>query len=140
MNQALFRRVDTLWDKRADLGLTGEELRVLERHWKGFVRSGAKLSKEQQERLAVINETLGGLGAKFGQNVLADEKSWSLILTSEEELEGVPPFLRDAMAGAARERGERDGVYAVTLSRSIIEPFLTFSKRRTCAKRHSRPG
>ncbi|MDO1583998.1 M3 family metallopeptidase [Rhizobium oryzicola] len=130
MNEALFRRVDTLWDKRADLGLTGEELRVLERHWKGFVRSGAKLSKEQQERLAVINETLAGLGAKFGQNVLADEKSWSLILTSEDELEGVPPFLRDAMAGAARERGEKDGVYAVTLSRSIIEPFLTFSKRR----------
>lgn len=58
--------------------LTGEEKRVLERHWKGFVRSGAKLQKDRQERLAAINEELAGLGAKFGQNVLADEKSWKL--------------------------------------------------------------
>lgn len=129
MNEALFKRIDALWEKRDALGLTGEEKRVLERHWKGFVRAGAKLPKAQQERLAAINEELAGLGAKFGQNVLADEKSWKLLLSSEEELAGVPGFLRDAMAGAAREHGE-DGKFAVTLSRSIIEPFLTFSERR----------
>lgn len=129
MNEALFARVDTLWEKRETLGLTGEELRVLERHWKGFVRSGAKLPKEAQERLAEINEELAGLGAKFGQNVLADEKSWKLLVSSDEDLAGVPDFLRDAMAGAAREHGE-EGKFAVTLSRSIIEPFLTFSQRR----------
>lgn len=78
MNEALFKRIDTLWEKREALGLTGEEKRVLERHWKGFVHSGAKLPKERQERLAAINEELAGLGAKFGQNVLADEKSWKL--------------------------------------------------------------
>ncbi len=70
-----------------------------------------------------------GLSTGFGQNVLADEKSWSLILSSEDELAGIPDFLRDAMAAAARERGE-GSKYAVTLSRSIIEPFLTFSERR----------
>lgn len=129
MNEALFKRIDTLWDERDALGLTGEEKRVLERHWKGFVRSGAKLQKDRQERLAAINEELAGLGAKFGQNVLADEKSWKLLLSAEEELAGIPGFLRDAMAGAAREYGE-DGKFAVTLSRSIIEPFLTFSERR----------
>jgi peptidyl-dipeptidase Dcp len=129
MNAALFARVDALWEKRAELGLTGEQERVLERHWKGFVRAGAKLPKGEQERLADINEKLAGLGAKFGQNVLGDEKSWSLKLNDEAELDGLPPFLRDAMAAAARERGEADG-YAVTLSRSIIEPFLTFSTRR----------
>lgn len=129
MNEALFKRIDTLWEKRETLGLTGEESRVLERHWKGFVRSGAKLPKDRQERLAAINEELAGLGAKFGQNVLADEKNWKLLLSTEEELAGIPGFLRDAMAGAAREHGE-DGKFAVTLSRSIIEPFLTFSERR----------
>lgn len=129
MNEALFKRIDTLWEKRDELALTGEELRVLERHWKGFVRAGAKLAKNHQERLATINEELAGLGAKFGQNVLADEKSWRLLLTEEEELAGIPDFLRDSMAGAAREHGE-DGKFAVTLSRSIIEPFLTFSERR----------
>jgi peptidyl-dipeptidase Dcp len=129
MNAALFARIDTLWEAKEKLGLTVEEGRVLERHWKGFVKSGAKLAKPEQERLAAINEKLAGLGAHFGQNVLADEKGWALILSAEDELEGLPAFLLDAMAAAAREKGE-DGKYAVTLSRSIIEPFLTFSERR----------
>ncbi|MDR6668249.1 M3 family metallopeptidase [Rhizobium sp. 1399] len=129
MNADLFRRIDTLWEKRESLGLTLEQTRVLERHWKGFVKSGAKLPKAEQEKLATINEKLAGLSTGFGQNVLADEKSWSLILSSGDELAGIPDFLRDAMAAAARERGE-GSKYAVTLSRSIIEPFLTFSERR----------
>ncbi|MDQ0318048.1 peptidyl-dipeptidase Dcp [Pararhizobium capsulatum DSM 1112] len=129
MNATLFQRIDTLWENRETLGLNTEATRVLERHWKGFVKSGAKLPTDEQERLAAINEKLAALGASFGQNVLADEKSWSLILSDEAELTGLPPFLTDAMASAARERGE-EGKYAVTLSRSIIEPFLTFSENR----------
>ncbi len=129
MNAELFARIDALWEGREKLGLDLEQTRVLERHWKGFVKSGAKLPKAEQERLAAINETLASLGAKFGQNVLADEKSWALILDNEAELAGLPHFLKDSMASAARDRGE-DGKYAVTLSRSIIEPFLTFSEKR----------
>ncbi|WLR97284.1 M3 family metallopeptidase [Shinella sumterensis] len=128
-NAALFRRIDALWEGRAGLNLSLEQLRVLERHWKGFVKSGAKLEKADQDRLSAINETLAGLGAKFGQNVLADEKNWVLFLDEGEALDGLPDFLKDAMAAAARERGA-EGRYAVTLSRSIIEPFLTFSARR----------
>jgi len=128
-NAALFGRIDALWEKRAELGLTLEQERVLERHWKGFVKSGAKLEKSEQDRLSSIGEKLAGLGAQFGQNVLGDEKEWSLKLTDEADLEGLPDFLRDAMAAAAKDRGEADG-YMVTLSRSIIEPFLTFSARR----------
>ncbi|MCR6501691.1 M3 family metallopeptidase [Shinella sp. CPCC 101442] len=128
-NAALFQRIDALWEGRDALNLSLEQTRVLERHWKGFVKSGAKLEKPEQERLSTINETLAGLGAKFGQNVLADEKSWVLFLDEGDALDGLPDFLKDAMASVARERGE-DGRYAVTLSRSIIEPFLTFSARR----------
>jgi peptidyl-dipeptidase Dcp len=128
-NEALFKRIDRLWEDRENLGLTSEEMRVLERHWKGFVRSGAKLPKAEQQRLAEINEKLSSLGTNFGQNVLADEKNWFLPLSTEDELAGLPDFLRDAMAAAANARGEA-GKYAVTLSRSIIEPFLTFSDRR----------
>ncbi|SFB25393.1 peptidyl-dipeptidase Dcp [Rhizobium sp. NFR07] len=128
-NAALFARIDTLWGKRKELDLTLEQERVLERHWKGFVKAGAKLEKAEQDRLAEINEKLAGLGAQFGQNVLGDEKDWSLLLTDEADLEGLPTFLRDAMASAAKDRGEPAG-YAVTLSRSIIDPFLTFSARR----------
>jgi peptidyl-dipeptidase Dcp len=129
MNAALFARIDTLWEAREKLGLTLEQTRVLERHWKGFVKSGAKLEKAEQEKLAGINEKLAGLGTQFGQNVLADEKGWALILDDGDDLAGIPEFLKDAMAAAARERGE-EGKFAVTLSRSIIEPFLTFSERR----------
>ncbi len=128
MNAALFARIDALWEKRDSLSLTLEQTRVLERHWKGFVKSGAKLPKDEQEKLAAVNEKLAGLGTQFGQNVLADEKGWALVL-AQSDLAGVPDFLKDAMAAAARERGE-DGKFAVTLSRSIIEPFLTFSDRR----------
>jgi peptidyl-dipeptidase Dcp len=128
-NEALFARIDALWETRDSLGLSLEESRVLERHWKGFVKSGAKLPKPQQQRLAAINERLASLGASFGQNVLADEKDWVLFLSTPEDLAGLPDFLRDAMAGAAANRGA-EGKFAVTLSRSIIEPFLTFSENR----------
>jgi peptidyl-dipeptidase Dcp len=128
-NPALFARIDSLWETRKELDLTVEQERVLERHWKGFVKAGAKLAKPEQDRLAAINEKLASLGAQFGQNVLGDEKAWSLLLTDEADLEGLPLFLRDAMASAAKDRGEASG-HAVTLSRSIIEPFLTFSARR----------
>lgn len=129
MNAALFKRIDTLWTKQEELGLDEEQGRVLERHWKGFVRSGAKLPKSEQERLASINEELASLGARFGQNVLADESNWTMLLEEESQLDGLPDFLRDAMQSAAKEHGS-EGKYAVTLSRSIIESFLTFSERR----------
>ena len=129
MNAALFGRIDRLWETRGELDLTVEQERVLERHWKGFVRAGAKLPGLEQERLAKINERLASLGANFGQNVLGEEKAWSLKLSDEADLDGLPPFLLEAMQSAARERGEEGG-YMVTLSRSIIEPFLTFSTRR----------
>ena len=79
-------------------------------------------------RLAAINEELSSLGTTFSQNVLADEKEWVMFL-GEKDLAGLPEFLKSAMAGAAEARG-RKGEYAVTLSRSIYEPFTTFSERR----------
>ncbi len=128
-NRKLFARIDAVWENRAALGISGEKLRVLEDHWKGFVKSGGKLDDAGQQRLAQINERLAMLGTQFGQNVLADESSWSLPLAGEEDLAGLPDFLIPAMAEAAQEHGA-PGSHAVTLSRSVIEPFLTFSDRR----------
>ena len=128
-NKTLFARIDALWQNRADLGLTVEQERVLERHWKGFVRGGAALNGVDQTELAQLNARLAELGASFSQNILADEKDWALLLNDEADLDGLPNSLRQAMAAAAGERGHA-GKHAVTLSRSIIEPFLTFSSRR----------
>jgi len=129
MNAALFSRIDRLHEARASLGLDGETLRVLEKTWKLFVKAGARLDETGKARLAAINEELASLGARFGQNVLADESGWALFLDKEEDLAGLPDFLRAAMASAAEQRG-RPGSHAVTLSRSIVEPFLAFSARR----------
>lgn len=128
MNEALFARIDALYQRRGELGLDAESLRVLEKTWKGFVRSGARLDADGKKRLAAINEELATLGAAFGQNVLADERDWALLL-DESDLAGLPQFLKGAMAEAAEMRGQK-GRYAVTLSRSIYEPFTTFSRRR----------
>ena len=129
MNADLFARVDALYQHRAELDLDGEADRVLELTWKSFVRSGAQLGPDDQAALAKINERLASLGTTFAQNVLADEQDYALVLEAEADLAGVPDFLRSAMAAAAEERGH-SGKHAVTLSRSIIEPFLTFSERR----------
>ena len=128
MNAELFKRIDTLWQKRKKLKLNTEEERVLERYWKGYVRSGAKLPKAQQKELAEINEKLAALGTQFGQNLLADEAGWQMEVDGEA-LESLPGFLKQAMAAAAAERG-LEGKHVVTLARSIIEPFQTFCEDR----------
>lgn len=129
MNRALFSRIDALYQARENLELDGEASRLLERKWKSFVRSGAQLDEAGQQRLAAITERLATLGTAFSQNVLADERDYVLVLEGEDDLAGLPDFLRSAMAAAGAERGHK-GKHGVTLSRSIIEPFLTFSSRR----------
>ncbi|KIN75881.1 M3 family metallopeptidase [Sulfitobacter mediterraneus] len=126
-NKALFARVATLWAGRDDLGLTEEQARVLMLTHRGFVRAGAALEGAEEQRMKDIKARLAVLGTQFTQNLLADERSWFMEL-SEDDLEGLPDFV----VGAARAAGEEKGVAGpvVTLSRSLIVPFLQFSPRR----------
>ena len=128
LNPALFRRIDELYRRRDALELTAEARRVLERYRTRFVRAGAAAGPEAQRRLAAIGERLASLGTAFGQNVLADEKAYALVL-EESDLAGLPGFVLDAARAAAAERG-LPGKHVITLSRSSIEPFLQFSARR----------
>jgi peptidyl-dipeptidase Dcp len=127
-NAALFRRVDTLMREASRLGLNAEQKRVIERYHTGYRRAGAALDGTAKKRLGEIIERLAALGTTFSQNVLADEQAFVLRLEREADLAGLPDFTREALRSEARERG-LDG-YAVTLSRSSIEPFLQFSGRR----------
>jgi len=129
MHSGLFKRVDALYQERQALGLTPEQLRLLERVHLDFVRAGAQLAPAAQTRYAQVMEHLAELNTQFAQNVLADESGYQLILRSDDELLGLPDFLRAAARQAAQERGLGD-VHAITLSRSSIVPFLTFSERR----------
>jgi peptidyl-dipeptidase Dcp len=126
---ALFARLDLLHRDRDRLDLTAEQRRVLERIHLDFVRAGAKLAPAAQARYAAVMQRLAELTTRFGQNVLADESEFRLVLRGEAELAGLPPFVRDAARQAAAERGIDDGA-VITLSRSHIVPFLTFSERR----------
>ena len=129
MNRSLFSRIDALYRNRKSLGLDAEACRVLELKWKSFVRSGAQLNETDQMQLAQTSERLATLGTAFSQNVLADESEYALVLETDDDLAGLPDSLISSMGAAAEERGYKDR-YVVTLSRSIIEPFLTFSERR----------
>ena len=126
-DSGLFRRFDTLHARRADLALTAEQRRVLERYHLTFRRAGAGLDETGKQRLAEIVQRLATLGAAFGQNVLADEQGYALPL-APEDLAGLPEFVRASAKRAAEERGRQGHV--VTLGRSHVEPFLQFSARR----------
>jgi peptidyl-dipeptidase Dcp len=128
LNRALYSRIAYLYDRRDTLSLDAEQARVLERYHARFVRSGAALEKQAQDRLAAINERLATLGTQFGQNVLSDEKSFVMVL-EESDLAGLPNFARAAAQAAAEERGH-SGKYVITLARSSVETFLQFSSRR----------
>ena len=128
LNEALFKRIDALKAQEDGLGLSAEQARVLERYHLNFTRAGAGAQPDAKARLAAIGERLATLAAEFGQNVLADEKAWIMLL-GEDDLDGLPDFFIASAGRAAAERGQK-GKYAVTLSRSSIEPFLQLSARR----------
>ncbi len=126
---ALFARIDALHAERDSLDLDDEQARVLERYHLDFVRAGAKLAPPQRARYAEVMQRLAELTTRFGQNVLADESSFQLVLERDDDLAGLPAFVRAAARQAAEERG-LSGIWVITLSRSHIVPFLTFSERR----------
>ena len=126
-NAQLFDRVRTLWDTREGLDLTSEEARVLMLTHRGFVRAGAALTGAEAERMKEVKSRLAVLGTQFTQNLLADEAGWHMAL-SDTDLEGLPEFVKASARAAGEELGT-DGP-AITLSRSLIVPFLQFSPRR----------
>ncbi|MGB3407898.1 MAG: M3 family metallopeptidase [Jannaschia sp.] len=131
-NAALFARVEDLWQRRDALDLSEEESRVLMLTRRGFVRSGAALDGPEAARLTEVKSRLASLGTAFGQNLLADERSWFMDL-SEDDLDGLPDFVKSTARAAGEER-ERPGP-VVTLNRSLIVPFLQFSPRRDLRER-----
>ena len=126
-NKSLFSKIETLWQNRATLSLTPEQARVLELYRQMFVRSGANLHGAEAARLTDVKARLAVLGTQFSQNLLGDERDWFMPLT-EADLEGLPDFAIAAARAAGAEKGQSGPV--VTLSRSIIVPFLQFSPRR----------
>src|SRR5688500_10504178 len=120
MDAALFARVDALHAARESLDLSSEQRRLLERGHLDFRRAGARLPGAARERYAQVMQRLAELTTTFAQNVLHDEASYALVLASEDDLDGLPDFLRASALQAASERGASGHV--ITLARSSIVP------------------
>jgi peptidyl-dipeptidase Dcp len=128
LNESLFARVEALYGNREHLALSGEQARLLELTYKSFLRSGARLAGADRKLFAEMAEHLAGLEMKFAQNVLADEENYIMAL-EERDLVGLSDEAKAAAAETASDR-KAAGAFALTLSRSSVEPFLSYGERR----------
>src|SRR5262249_28367713 len=127
-NTALFARVKKVYDTRESSSLRPDQQRLAYLVYDSFARNGAALTGEAKERHAAINKRLAELYTKFANNVLADEESYVTWLT-KDQTGGLSDSFLKAAAAAAKDRGGK-AEYAITNTRSSIEPFLTFSTDR----------
>ncbi|WKD51274.1 M3 family metallopeptidase [Microbulbifer spongiae] len=131
-NAQLFKRVKAIYDQRESMDLDAEQKRVVELIYNQFAINGATLKGASKERYAEINQRLAELYTKFANNVLADEEGYDIFL-SKDQLAGLPESYIAAAAALAEEKGEK-GKYAITNTRSSMDPFLTYSDNRALRK------
>ena len=126
MNERLFQRIKHVWEKRNELD--AEQQILMEKIYDGFLRTGANLPKEKKEELAELRTKLSQLSLQFSQNELHDTNAWTMHLTSEEELDGLP----ESAVAAARQEAEARGLegWVITLQAPSYGPFIQYSRRR----------
>lgn len=133
LNPDLFRKVRTVYDMRESLNLDPEQEILLDRKYRGFVRGGAALSDEDKETFRAVTVELSALSLQFEENVLAETNDFTLHLTAEEEIAGLPQGVREAAAALAREKGM--GGWLFTLHAPSYVPFMQYSERRDLRER-----
>jgi peptidyl-dipeptidase Dcp len=129
LNEKLFERVKTLWNKRESMNLNLEQAKLLENRHKSFVRSGANLSAADKDKLRKINADLSLTSLKYGQNILAETNKYELVITDKKDLAGLPSQLIEAAAADAKAKG-KEGKWVFTLANSSVMPFLQYSSNR----------
>lgn len=134
LNEKLFARVKKVWDTQMNLKLTPEQAKLLEKKYKAFVRSGANLDEKQKERLRAINSELSVLSLKFGDNVLAENNAYQLVIDNKKDLAGLPDEVVQTAADDAKAAG-KDGKWLFTLHNSSVMPFLQYADNRELRKK-----
>ncbi|NND99840.1 MAG: M3 family metallopeptidase [Pirellulaceae bacterium] len=129
-NSKLFARIESIYQSDAMDSFNVAQQRLVKDRYKTFVRRGAKLSESDKKKLSQINTRLARLFTDFSQNVLEDEKGYVTWIDDEADLAGLPESTKTAMAAAAKEKG-KPGKWAVTNTRSSMDPFLTYADNRT---------
>ena len=128
LNSELFKRIKSIYENREGLGLDKEQMRLLEETYKGFERNGAALEQDKKEELAKIQEELSLLCLKFGRNVLDATNAFTLQITDESQLAGLPDYVREMAAEEAKGRNLEGWVF--TLNVPSYSPFMKFSTVR----------
>ena len=134
LDPKLFARVKTIHDQRDKLELDGEQRRLLQETYKRFVRGGANLSDADKKTFREINERLSVLSLKFGENVLAEDNKFEMVIDDRADLQGLGENDIQAAADAAKERGH-EGKWVFTLHKPSLIPFLTYAQRRDLRER-----
>ena len=132
LNPVLFEKVKVIYEKRNELGLDQDQMKLLEDNYKGFVRGGANLSDEDKELYSKWSEELSLTTLQFSKNVLAATNAYTLHITDEADLAGLPEFVRTMAAETASEKGLEG--WAFTLDAPSYSPFLKYSENRELRK------
>ena len=137
LNMELFARIKAVHDQKDQLGLNEEQAMLLRETYQNFVRNGAALPQEKQDRFREINQELAVLTLQFGQNVLTDVNSWRMFIENEEDLAGLPQGVIDAAAEAATAAG-KEGQWLFTLHNPSVMPFLSYAENRDLREKMNR--
>ncbi|MBP3611817.1 MAG: M3 family metallopeptidase [Rikenellaceae bacterium] len=129
MNDALFERVKSVYERRGALGLDSLQLRLTEKLYRRFVRGGALLSVEDKEQLCKVDEELSAARVKYAANLLAANSGFELVISDQDDLDGLPSSIRDAAASEAAAR-DMKGKWVFTTKKPSMLPFLTYSSKR----------
>lgn len=130
LDKALFQRIQVCWDNRTNAGLASDQMMLLERTYKRFIRGGAALEPAKQERLRAINAELASLSVSFGDNLLKEMNTYRLVVTKREDLAGLPESLVETAARTAEKDGKR-GAWAFTLHAPTLWPFMQYAQNRS---------
>ncbi len=129
LNPVLFAKVKAVYDRKDALGLNKEQAKLLEETYKGFVRSGANLLADKQEKLRALNSEIAMLQLKFSQNMLKETNSFQLVVDNKNELSGLPENLIAYAAETAKAAGQ-EGKWIFTLHNPSVMPFLQYADNR----------
>ena len=133
LNEALFKRIKSVYEQKDDLKLSVEQNTLLEKRYKSFSRNGANLSEDKKKRLREIDAESSKLKLKFGENILAETNKYEKHITNENELDGLPEGAKEAAAQLAKSKGKAEG-WLLTLDYPSYIPFMKYAKNRELRK------
>ncbi len=134
LDPVIFSKIKACYDTRFEQDLSSEELMIIEKTYKSFVRSGALLADSEKQRMRELDEKLAKLTLTFSQNVLKATNEYLLEITDKSELNGLPDSFMEASAELAEKKGKQ-GSWCISLDAPMIIPVLTYAKNRDLRKK-----